>query len=254
MLNQSKRFIHLLLCLIILFLNFPITSVLAQETKLSPEQVAWEKRMKDFDSFIYKAAEEGSIVLIMTLKVETPKVFPGNDEEYKQYVKYNKSVVENFLKKHEQLRSKAVVFSNDASLSVSLNSGDLASIKYDRDIVSYQEDIPDFLEPFIHILPSPKSPAKPPNASINQMPPSSSNYNTERIGTQAAWTAGYTGAGKIIVILDTGVDPTHPSLVGKIAAEACFSGNTPTSSNAIYTSLCPGGSTSSTVEDGGQIS
>jgi subtilisin len=40
-----------------------------------------------------------------------------------------------------------------------------------------------------------------------------------------AWDNGFDGNGRTIAILDTGVDKTHPFLSGKVAAEACFSGN-----------------------------
>ena len=49
---------------------------------------------------------------------------------------------------------------------------------------------------------------------------------------------GYSGAGQTVVILDTGVDKTHPFLVGKVVEEACYSSNT-----TGVTSLCPNGGT-----------
>jgi subtilisin len=52
-------------------------------------------------------------------------------------------------------------------------------------------------------------------------------------GTEAK-TVGRNGLGKVIAILDTGVDKTHPFLAGKVVSEACFSAN----------SNCPNGLTS----------
>src|SRR5882672_2601211 len=49
--------------------------------------------------------------------------------------------------------------------------------------------------------------------------------NLTQIGATNAWYWGYTGAGKTIAILDSGVDKTHPELSNKIVAEACFSTN-----------------------------
>jgi subtilisin family serine protease len=50
------------------------------------------------------------------------------------------------------------------------------------------------------------------------------------------------GAGKSIVILDTGVDKNHPALANKVVSEACYS--TSAAGRGI-TSLCPGGASSS---------
>jgi len=60
------------------------------------------------------------------------------------------------------------------------------------------------------------------------------------IGAPAAWASGFTGSGKTVAILDTGVDKTHSFLSGKVVSEACYSGN-----------LCPGGVTSSTSPGSG---
>ena len=50
------------------------------------------------------------------------------------------------------------------------------------------------------------------------------------------WTAGYTGSGQVIAVLDTGVDRMHPFLSGKVVEEACYSGN----------ANCPNGLTTQT--------
>ena len=58
-----------------------------------------------------------------------------------------------------------------------------------------------------------------------------------------AWSVGYDGSGQTAVILDTGVDASHPFLAGRIVAEACYSSN---NSYDNATPLCPNGQTSQT--------
>jgi subtilisin family serine protease len=67
------------------------------------------------------------------------------------------------------------------------------------------------------------------------------------IGSGAAVSMGLTGSGKVIAVLDTGVDKTHPFFAGgKVVAEACYSSNTASSA-----SLCPGGAPESTAPGSG---
>ncbi|MBI5101778.1 MAG: S8 family serine peptidase [Nitrospirae bacterium] len=84
-----------------------------------------------------------------------------------------------------------------------------------------------------------------------------------RIGAPTMWSSGYTGSGRAVAILDTGVDKNHPFLAGAVVSEACFSSTSTTSTCAnpgdpfypcestshpwTVESICPGGVTSSTA-------
>lgn len=60
------------------------------------------------------------------------------------------------------------------------------------------------------------------------------------VGAPAAWSAGFTGKGQTVAIIDTGVDKTHPFLAGKVVSEACYSRG-----------YCPGRLSSSTAPGSG---
>src|SRR5215470_17533694 len=57
------------------------------------------------------------------------------------------------------------------------------------------------------------------------------------IGADLAWDLGFDGAGRVVAVIDSGVDSTHPFLAGKVVEEACYS----TTSGSYSTTLCPNG-------------
>jgi subtilisin family serine protease len=65
--------------------------------------------------------------------------------------------------------------------------------------------------------------------------------STPLIGATTAWNAGHTGQNWVVAVLDTGSQPNHPFLVGKIVDGACFS---TTDAGNGSTSFCPGGASS----------
>ncbi|WP_162603133.1 S8 family serine peptidase [Streptomyces sp. CS081A] len=81
---------------------------------------------------------------------------------------------------------------------------------------------------------------KPGVASVTEdtpVPPTL-NESTVKIGSDKTATAGKTGVGTTLAILDTGVATEHPFLAGRVKTEACFSVN---DESYGATSLCPDG-------------
>ena len=62
------------------------------------------------------------------------------------------------------------------------------------------------------------------------------------IGGDLAWANGFTGAGTVVAVLDTGVERQHAFLTGKVVEEACYSSNITGQSRTV----CPNGQTSQT--------
>ncbi len=65
------------------------------------------------------------------------------------------------------------------------------------------------------------------------------------IEADVAHNLGYTGAGQVVAVLDSGVIKDHPFLAGKVVSEACYS----ISAGGETQSLCPSGALSSTASN-----
>lgn len=67
-------------------------------------------------------------------------------------------------------------------------------------------------------------------------------------GSSGAYALNAKGSGRVVVVLDTGVNKNHEFLKNKVIAEACFNSNSPGDG---ATSRCPGGGTTSTASGAG---
>jgi subtilisin family serine protease len=116
---------------------------------------------------------------------------------------------------------RARVFTTIPFFAAAVDAVTLLQLEQDPDVVSIEEDLP--------------------------VPPLLAE-STSLIEATTAWTAGYTGAGWAVAILDTGVDRNHAFLGGRVVSEACYSN---AGGFGGATSLCPGGASSSTASGSG---
>ncbi len=68
--------------------------------------------------------------------------------------------------------------------------------------------------------PPPSPPPPPPNVGIIPDPNSAeflANWGPDFVNAEAAWARGYTGAGALIGVIDDGVHPNHPELLGRVS-------------------------------------
>ena len=104
-------------------------------------------------------------------------------------------------------------YTSVAAVALEANSETIAALMTDPEVASVQED----------------RLAKPDLAT-----------SVPLVSAPTAWGFGYTGQGVAVVILDTGIDRTHPFFGSRIVHEACFS---TTYAPDRATSLCPNGAT-----------
>ncbi|WP_117215230.1 S8 family peptidase [Allorhizocola rhizosphaerae] len=59
---------------------------------------------------------------------------------------------------------------------------------------------------------------------LNELVPVSLDQSVAQIGAPVAWARGHDGTGVTVAVLDTGIDPNHPDVAGKIVGRVDFTG------------------------------
>lgn len=175
-----------------------------------------------FHSLIAKARSEGSVRVIVGLKVD--RYQPEGKLPNTSAITAQRDAIASAQDALSQRLPASVAssmkrFNFIPFAAMSIDEATLEQLKTSPEITSIEEDV--------------------------SLPPLLAE-SVPLIGAPAAWNAGFSGAGQTVAILDTGVDKTHPFLSGKVVSEACYSSN-----STISSSVCPGGVSSSTSSGSG---
>lgn len=140
---------------------------------------------------------------------------------------------EGYLRAPDAVESqRSTIRSSQAELLQSLQAFDIRSVKQFRFIpaMAFQVDAAglDYLvaSPLVAFIE--EDVAVPPTLDIS----------IPLINADDAWSAGFTGAGQTVAILDTGVDSSHSFFGGRVVDEACYSTTSPIYGSAT---VCPNG-------------
>ncbi|HEY0459112.1 MAG TPA: S8 family serine peptidase [Pyrinomonadaceae bacterium] len=188
---------------------------------------ATTNRQSDFDNLIVKAGQNGTVKVIIGLRLENGKLdaeIGGFAQTVQRLeIKEKQEALLDSLRNFAIINPKQFQFIPFIAIEVSADA--LESLRGSDAIVSIQEDETQY-------------------PSLLQSIPiiGGSAFGGANGGT----FGGFSGAGRTIAILDTGVDKTHPFFNNRVVSEACYS-----TTSATSTSVCPGGASSSTASGSG---
>jgi subtilisin len=181
----------------------------------------------NFDNLIVKAGQTGTVKVIVGLRLDNPKLdaeISGLTQTAQRLeIRKKQAAVLDSLRNFAVINPKQFQFIPFLAMEISAEA--LETLRRSDEIVSIIEDEMQFptLVQSIPIL-------------------GGSAFGGANGGT----FGGFSGAGRTVAILDTGVDKTHPFFNNRVVSEACYS-----TTSATSTSLCPGGASSSTAPGSG---
>jgi subtilisin family serine protease len=161
-----------------------------------------------------KSLDKGSVKIIVKVRTAfTPEPLLRETDKHIQRAlmsQIQNQVVAELEAKGRKLRSVRK-YKYTPHIAMKVDSATLDALISSPDVISVEEDIP--------------------------IPPAL-DLSVPRIGATQLHANSVTGSGVAVAILDTGVDKTHPFLLGSVVSEACYSTN---DSDYDSSSLCPGG-------------
>jgi subtilisin len=188
-------------CLAFLFtlLLLCLTNVQAAQpgqTEVSDGQTVFDADGEsEFNTLSSKAAEAGAVQVMVVLKeggvLSKAKGKPESEE--KTIEAMQKAVLKDMPKRKR-------VVKRFKQLPVLALSADVAELKQLRSSPYVAEIVEDNINLPLALTPT-----------------------VNKVGGNASWALGYTGAGQTIAILDNGILNNHPYFTGKVVREACYS-------------------------------
>ncbi len=180
-----------------------------------------------FDNLILKAHENGSVRVIVKVRLDDYKSDAELSNQLQRSqrasIKQKQASLLNYLNKFNIENVKMLDYIPFLGMEITADA--LETLRGFEDVVSIRED-------------------ERQQASLLESIPilGGSAFGGPSGGT----FGGFSGLGRTIAILDTGVDKTHPFFNNRVVSEACYSTN-----SATTASVCPGGASSSTASNSG---
>ena len=169
-----------------------------------------------YTSLSSKAQSKGAVKVIVRIRIPfTPEPLlqeKGVDEQRSLNAQAQDRVIAELEGKGHRL-GLLYKYKYTPFIAMTVDSATLDTLIASPDVISVEEDAP---------VP----------ATLDQSVP--------RIGAAQLHAIGAKGSDVAVAVLDTGVDKTHPFLLGSVVSEACYSTN-----GTDIVSLCPGGVTES---------
>ncbi|MBT2738105.1 S8 family serine peptidase [Bacillus sp. ISL-7] len=212
--------IILILCLVLPQMQ---TVVLASNNENMKEENESHISLSQYNDLEKKSDKNGSVRVIVELDESfTPegKISKNKIEIQKKKIKVaQEDVIANLHKKGQKNAKNITSFKTIPFMALEVDSEGLKALSESEKVKNIIEDIK-ISKSIIEE-----------NEEVDVIQPQL-NVTNNLMDTEKAWTAGYTGQGKTVAILDTGVDKYHPFLRNKVVSEACYSSTGHCSGNA----------------------
>src|SRR5262245_30284306 len=188
-----------------------VAAAIEEQKQEAANMARSELAEQKFQELNAKAQIDGTVAVIVQLRVafrpEGDLLNAAGVQAQRVVITQTQDSLMKELTGHDPASIKR--FASVPHLAVKVNAAGLEALRLSSNVIDIHED--NLLAPFLA-------------------------ESVPVVGAPVAWGNGYTGAGKTIAILDTGVDKTHSFLSGKVVSEACYSSNNATDHAS---SLCP---------------